>query len=670
MGFSEMEEVKDRISYLRSLIEKANKEYYIEDAPTLSDEEYDLFFRELQDLETQYPAFRSEDSPTRKVGAKSRRFSQVMHREPMRSLDNARNESEFNEFHKRVLESLEIPSPEYLIEYKFDGLAIEIVYENGLLVVASTRGDGVYGEDVTANVRTIRGVPHQLKVKDIPDRLEIRGEVILPVEAFNEINRARVANDETPFANPRNAAAGSLRQLDESITASRPLAFFAYGMTSPDQLPFSNQSEILKYLSTIGFLVEDYIVENDASKITEIFNAYLLKRDELPYEIDGLVLKINSLNMQNLLGTKSRSPRWAIAYKFPSREAVTRLIDIKVQVGRTGVITPVAELEPVKVGGVMVRRATLHNEDELKRKNLMIGDMVLIRREGDVIPAVIGSIPERRTGREVPFSMPARCPACDGVLMRVQEQDVQLRCTNPRCPAKTLERLKHFVSRAAFDIDNVGEKLLAQLLENEIIQTPADLFSLDRETLMKLDRMGEKSADNVCTAIEEKKEIPLHRFIYALGIRYVGEQTAKALANHIGSLETLEQMSSGDLEKIPDVGPTVAASIREYFLDPVEKKMREAMFHRGLRIIVPEKNSRSNTLQNLTIVLTGTLQAMTRDEAKSRIEDAGGKVSSSVSKKTSYVVAGEDAGSKLAKAELLGVPVLNEEEFMALVRIV
>jgi DNA ligase (NAD+) len=664
-----VEEVESRLKALRELIEKANEDYYLKDSPKLSDEEYDLLFRELEDLEKEHPHLVSGDSPSRKVGAKSERFSEVLHREPMLSLDNARNEKEFREFHKRVTEALDDKHPEYLIEYKFDGLAIEIVYEGGLLRVASTRGDGVAGEDVTANVKTIKNIPHTILSKNLPDLFEVRGEVILPIQDFNRLNEDRVAKGAPPFANPRNAAAGSLRQLDESITAQRPLQFFAYSLGSPEKLSHERQSEMLSWLKNTGFQVEKYFVTSDYSQISKAFATSLSERDRIPYEIDGLVVKVDRVEQQNILGAKSRSPRWAIAYKFPSREAVTRLLDIRVQVGRTGVITPVAELEPVKVGGVVVRRATLHNEEELKRKDLMIGDMVLIRREGDVIPAVVSTLVERRTGEERHFSMPERCPVCDETLVRVQEQDVQIRCPNSRCPAQALERLKHFVSRGGFDIDNIGEKLLKQLLENNLVASPADLFSLDVQTLAALDRMGQKSAENVYTSLQSRKHIPLHRFIYSLGIRYVGEQTAKVLARYAKSFSVLESLQTEELEEIPEIGPVVAKSIRSYFDDSDEQMMRSRMFELGVEI-QPESESEgkeNSALLGTTIVLTGTLIGMKRDEAKSLIEAHGGKVSSSVSKKTDFVLAGEDAGSKLEKAEKLGVPVISEDDLLKMI---
>lgn len=695
-----MEEVKKRIHFLREVLEKANAEYYLEDSPRLSDEEYDIFFRELDDLEKQYPELVSKDSPTRKVGTSlfksndkgraevvvNATFSEVIHREPMLSLDNAKNENEFKEFNRRICDTLKNdttkPVPqlsllplfdkvegsasaiEYIAEYKFDGLAIEIVYENGRLTVASTRGDGIRGEDVTANVKTIHNVPHTISMKDMPARIEVRGEVLLPLTAFESLNVDRLKKGEPVFANPRNAAAGSLRQLDEKITAQRPLSFFAYGLTSPEKNLFKTQADILESLKNLGFHVERYDVLPNEKSIISRFQSALKERDELPYEIDGLVVKVNSLELQDQLGFKSRSPRWAIAFKFPSREAVTKLLDIKVQVGRTGVITPVAELQAVKVGGVVVRKATLHNEEEIRRKELRIGDMVLVRREGDVIPAVVSALKDRRTGEEKEYIMPTSCPECDSELIRVQEQDVQIRCSNAYCPAVILERMKHFVSRGAFDIENIGEKLLKQLLEKKLIETPADIFRLDIESLENLERMAKKSATNVYNAIQSKKIIPLNRFIYSLGIRHIGEQTAKVLAKNAGTFAVLEQMSSEDLERLPDVGPTVATSIREYFEDPREKLVREEMFNLGV-VVENEKSIQLNSVFNgLTFVLTGTLQGLSRDQAKELIEERGGKVSSSVSKKTDFVVAGEEAGSKLVKAQELGIEVLSEQDFM------
>lgn len=664
-----MEQIENRINQLRKIINDANVDYYLNDSPKLTDEEYDKFFRELQNLEKEYPQFDSINSPTKTVGTKPLKLGDVSHREPMLSLDNARNEKEFLDFNKRIIESLKEDAPEYLLEYKFDGLAIEIVYEDGELKVASTRGDGFIGEDVTENVRTIKNVPKYINkslLGKLPRVFEVRGEVILPIDDFTRLNEQRLINEESPFANPRNAAAGSLRQLDSSVTASRPLTFFAYGLNSTGNLNIKSQSELLNLLSKLGFQVEKHLVTSDLNEAISYFKECLEIRDNLPYEIDGLVVKLNSMIDQNKLGLKSRSPKWAIAFKFPSKEAVSKLIDITVQVGRTGVVTPVAELKPVKVGGVIVRRATLHNEALLKSKDLRIGDMVLIRREGDVIPAVISSFPERRTGDEIQFKMPENCPVCNELLIRVQEQDVQIRCPNRACPAQVLERIKHFVSRGAFNIDNLGEKIIIQLLEKEIISNPSDLFGLDIDTISKLERMGLKSATNVYNSIQDSKYITLNRFIYSLGIRHVGEQTAKLLAKHTRSLENLQKISKEELESISDIGPIVADSIYSYFKDEDEAKLRDRMFELGVFIEEDASDNIQADFQGLTFVLTGTLPSLSREEAKSIIESRGGKVSSSVSKKTNYVLAGEDAGSKLDKALSLGLKVITEKEFLGM----
>lgn len=654
----------ERLQELRALIHEANRKYYIEDSPSLTDHEYDALFRELLLLEEQYPEHRSLDSPTETVGSRGERFSEVPHREPMLSLNNALEKEEFKDFHRRVCEGIGSDNPEFLVEYKFDGLAVEIVFERGRLVQASTRGDGYIGEDVTANVRTIKSVPKVLKIDLLPERIEVRGEVILPLEAFEALNVARTKEGLPPFANPRNAAAGSLRQLDEKVTASRPLEFFAYSLCSPEAISLKTQSEVLEQLRTAGFRVEKSLVLSGVDEVNNFFSKVEIERDTLQYEIDGLVVKVNDLQLQQKLGTRSRSPKWAIAFKFPPREVSTRLLSISIQVGRTGAITPVAELEPVQVGGVVVRRATLHNEDELRRKDLKIGDIVIVRRQGDVIPAVVASIPSSRTGEEYEFEMPTHCPECNHFLIKEQEQDVQLRCPNPICPAKTIERFKHFVSRGGFDIEHIGERLIEQLLEKSIVKSPADLFSLEVDTLIPLERMARKSAENVIASVNEKKSIPLNKYIYALGIRHVGEQTAKILANHVASLEKIEAMSADELEVLPDIGPVVAKSIFEYFRDPDESLMRQKLSASGVSIINPEKKEGNAPFHGLTVVITGTLETMTRDEAKQKVEENGGKVSSSVSKKTSLLLAGDDPGSKLDKATALGVKVVNEKEFL------
>ncbi|HMO17283.1 MAG TPA: NAD-dependent DNA ligase LigA [Oligoflexia bacterium] len=685
----------ERAAELRSILRRANVEYYLDDAPSLSDYEYDQLFKELASLESKFPSLLTPDSPTQQVGyqqanvsneaeaanyrVKVARFSPVQHREPMLSLDNALTPDELHQFFSRINSALSLSGDielEYLIEYKFDGLAVELVYENGLLVLASTRGDGVVGEDITANILTIKSIPTKINFdklsstsKTLPSRIEVRGEVLLPIASFNALNEIRLKEGLPLFANPRNASAGSLRQLDERVTSSRPLEFYAYSISSPEPFPLIKQSDMLYLLGSLGFRVEKHEVIREVENIFACYERELTARDSLPFEIDGLVVKLNDINYQRLLGSKSRSPRWAIAFKFPPSEMSTRLLDITLQVGRTGVVTPVAELEPVIVGGVCIRRATLHNEEEIRRKDLKIGDIVLVRRQGDVIPAVVAAIPSRRTGNEIDFVMPQNCPVCNELLEKVEEDHVQLRCPNLLCPAKTLQRIKHFVSKGGFDIEHVGEKFISQLLENNLISAPSDLFRLEAKDILGLERMAEKSADNVLKSISAKKTISLSKYIYSLGIRHVGEQTAKVLAMEFGSLEELSSSTIERLENISDVGPVVAKSIYEYFRDPYEARMREEMKNLGVTVLSESVSAKAGdgVFDKQTIVLTGTLSNYSRDEVSKIIESLGGKISSSVSKKTSFVLAGSEPGSKVEKAEKLGVRVITESEFMKMI---
>jgi DNA ligase (NAD+) len=587
----------------------------------------------------------------------------------MLSLENAMGLEELTEFDERIRRALKERGSEvsYFCEYKFDGLAIELVYRDRTLAVASTRGDGTTGENVTANVRTIANVPKRLSGA-VPAELEIRGEVVLGIEAFRRLNEDRVSRGEPVFANPRNAAAGSLRQLDPSITAGRPLEFFAYAAASPAGLPLSSQSGIFDFLRRAGFSVQEGTkIFSLTDEVAAWFNGILAKRDELPFEVDGVVLKVEDLALQRELGFRARTPRWAIALKFPPREEITFIRDITVQVGRTGTLTPVAELEPVSIGGVTVKRATLHNQNEIDRKDIRIGDTVLVRRQGDVIPAVISVVMAKRTGRERPFHLPDRCPRCGSPAVRESEEEVAIRCSNPACPAKLVERLKHFVSRRAFDIDTLGEKLLSQLVESGRVKTAADLFTLSAEELAGLPRMGEKSAGNLVRAIESRKRVSFERFLYALGIRHVGEKTARDLAAAFMSLDELLHASAGELERIPEVGPKVAASVTAFFSDRRERKLIESLLARGVSVEVKKREARARegAFSGEVVVLTGTLSGMTREEAQRRIEASGGEVRPSVTKATTLVVAGEKAGSKLAKAESLKIPVISEAELLA-----
>jgi len=660
--------VKSRIDELRELLTNANEAYYGLDEPILSDPEYDSLIRELRSLEKDED-LQDATSPSDSIGsAKRSPFSPVRHRVPMLSLDNALNEEEFVDFTKRLKE-LNPSQHDFLIEYKFDGVAVELVYENGIFVEGSTRGDGEIGEDITENLFTVKSIPKTLPKDHILSsfkRVEIRGEVVIPIRAFELLNEERLKNGQAVFANPRNSASGSLRQLDPEITKGRPLDFFAYALYADQMLPYVAQNDILEALKQAGFIVNQYTLASDLQAVIQEYRQRMQERENLPFEVDGLVIKVNSLNTQSLLGDKSRSPRWAIAFKFPPQEVTTKLLDISFQVGRTGVITPVAELEPIRVGGVIVKRATLHNEDEVKRKGLKIGDYVLIRRQGDVIPAVIKCFPDRRTGSEVDFQMLTKCPECDSVLEKEQEEDIQWRCINASCPSKRLERLKHFVSKGAFDIDNLGEKILELLIEHGLISNPADLFKLKKEMLVDLPRMGEKSAENIINAIQGSKKVPFNKFIYALGIRHVGVETAKSLAKYVGSISELENLDQEGLAGIDDIGPKVSKVIYDYFYSEIERKLREELFKLGVKIIYPERAvvSENSNVSGKVFVLTGTLATMSRDKAKEKIEELGGKVTGSVSKKTDYVVAGEEAGSKLKKAQELGVRVLGEGEFL------
>ena len=678
-----MEAAKKRISELRSLLTEANQAYYLKDDPIYSDAEYDRLFRELETLEREHPELASKDSPTRRVAAgvkvtankpaasgssplESAALTPLPHREPMLSLANAMNTEEFLEFHQRVVK-LAGAAPEYVVENKFDGLAVEIIYRDGKLWGAATRGDGEIGENITQNALTIKNLPKSIAdSKNAPREFEVRGEVILRRADFEQLNRTRLEQEQAIFANPRNAAAGSLRQIDPKMTASRPLQFFVYQVRSEHPLPFDSHSGELKFLEKNGFTTQsDTLKSADPEKIIGVYDRLNETRDELPYEIDGLVVKVDSFELQKSLGVRARTPRWAVAVKFPPREEFTVLNGISVQVGRTGALTPVAELEPVNIGGVVVRRATLHNQDEIDRKDIRIGDTVIVRRQGDVIPAVVGVVEAKRTGKEKKYKLPSECPECGTKVIKESEDDAAVRCPNPRCPAKLINRLKHFVSRGAMDMDSLGEKLLEQLLDKGLVRNPADLFRLNTKALSELDRMGEKSAANVVDAIRERRRIPFHKLIFALGIRHVGEQTAKVLARHAGTMDRLRKLTAEELEEVSDVGPKVAASIRAFFDDEDEQAMIDDLFAQGVETIAPEPAARveGGPFAGKTVVLTGTLTTMTREEAKAQIEALGGTVSGSVSKKTDFVVAGESAGSKLKKAKDLGVAVIDEDKF-------
>jgi DNA ligase (NAD+) len=661
----------DRIAKLREEIELHNYRYYVLDAPTIPDAEFDRLFRELQELEAAHPELVTPDSPTQRVGgAPAAEFREVRHRVPMLSLNNAFEEEDAANFDRRVREGLGKENIEYAVEPKFDGLAISLVYERGVLSRGATRGDGYTGEDVTANVRTIHAVPLHLAGRRVPDLLEVRGEVLMLKRDFARLNAEQRAKGEKEFANPRNAAAGSLRQLDPRVTASRKLTFYAYalGATEGVALPRTH-SAVMDWLTALHFPVcEERRTVTGLAGLLDYYHAIGAKRDRLPYDIDGVVYKVNDLRDQAELGFVARAPRWAIAHKFPAEEMMTEVLGIDVQVGRTGALTPVARLKPVSVGGVTVTNATLHNEDEIRRKDVHIGDFVIVRRAGDVIPEVVSVVRERRPAHVKKFVMPTRCPVCGSHVMRLEDEAVA-RCTGGLyCPAQRKQAILHFASRRAMDIEGLGDKLVDQLVDKDLVRTPADIFRLDLETVAGLERMAEKSARNLLDAIERSKHTTLERFIYALGIRNVGEATAKDLARHFGGLKPLMAADEAALMEVPDVGPVVAESIAQFFAEPHNREVIADLQHAGVHWPegAPKRKAEVAGVAGKTFVLTGTLPTLTRDEAKDRIEAAGGKVSGSVSKKTDYVVVGADAGSKLAKAEELGIALLDEDGLRAL----
>lgn len=667
-------ELKERIDALVEDLNLQAYRYYVLAAPTISDAEYDRRYRKLQELEAECPACLRPDSPTQRVGAPPlEAFSSVKHRLPMLSLSNAMNEEEIAQFDDQVRRFLEKEDRgsgglEYTAEYKFDGLAVSLCYQDGLFVQAATRGDGTSGEDITLNARTIKSIPMRLRSQEpLRGIFEVRGEVLFEKAAFEKLNEERISRGEEPFANPRNAAAGSLRQLDSAVTASRPLVFFAYSLGTVQGIePGPTHYESMQKLRELGFRISPlFKVVKSKEEALDVYRQASAAREELPFEVDGLVFKVNSLELQGVLGFRHRSPRWAIAAKFEAVEENTKLLDIALQVGRTGAVTPVAVLEPVQVGGVTVSRATLHNEDEIKRKGLRIGDTVVVRRQGDVIPAVVASVTSARVGTEREFVFPDKCPVCGAGLVRPDDEAVS-RCPNRHCPAKIEERLIHFASRNAADIEGLGDKMVALLLEHELVTDLPSLYDLTRERLMKLPRMGEQSSANLIEALAKSKHISLDRFIFALGVRHVGEKTARSLAQAVGSIEGFLRLNEADLLSISDIGEETARSIASFLADPAERAAVEGLLRRGFEIAPVEKPA-GGSLAGKSVVLTGTLAKLSRRQAEELVLSAGGKVSAAVSRKTDFVVAGEEAGSKLDKARALGVKVLNEKEFLELV---
>ncbi len=663
--------VAERAARLRGLIERYNYRYYVLDDPEVPDAEYDRLMAELRTLENDWPELVTPDSPTQRVGAAPlSAFGQVRHEVPMLSLDNAFTDSEVEDFDRRVREQLELEAVVYAAEPKLDGLAVSLRYQDGVLVRAATRGDGQIGEDITQNIRTIRSIPLRLLGGGYPPVLEARGEVFMPKSGFEELNRRARERGEKPFANPRNAAAGSLRQLDSRITAGRPLDMFCYGVgaVEGDGLP-RRHSQILDQLRVWGLRVNPELkVVTGGAGCLAYYRAVLARRDELPYEIDGVVYKVDRLDQQRNLGYVARAPRWAIAHKFPAQEELTRVVAIEVQVGRTGALTPVARLEPVFVGGVTVTNATLHNIDEVHRRDVRAGDTVSVRRAGDVIPEVVNVVLERRPPGTAPFQLPDRCPVCGSQVIRPPGEAIA-RCVGGLfCRAQRKEAIRHFASRRAMDIEGLGDKLVEQLVDRELVHSAADLYALDAVVLAGLERMGDKSAENLVAALARSRTTTLARFLYALGIREVGEATARLLARRFGRLEALMAASEEQLQQVPDIGPMVAASIYAFFQEDHNRQVIDRLRQAGVRW-PEEKRGESDAGQPLagkTFVLTGTLTSMSRDQAKARLQALGATVSGSVSKKTRYVVAGTDPGSKLVKARELGVEVLTEDELLAL----
>ncbi len=660
-----------QVKELRSRIDYHNYRYYVLDDPDISDAQYDKLMRKLWELEEKHPSLFTTDSPTQRVGGAllSKTFAPISHTVPMLSLGNAFNGGEVKEWLERIKKGLgTTENIELVTEPKLDGCAVELVYEDGLFVRGSTRGNGRVGENVTWNLKALKDISHRLKGESIPDYLEVRGEIYIEVEKFEELNARQAGRGEKIFANPRNAAAGSLRQLDPRVTASRPLRLFLYDVGEVEGAEFESQMDMLAALNTLGLrTIEGAHLCTNLEGILKYYDRLTGEREKLPFEVDGTVVKVNRFDLRKRLGARTREPRWAIAYKFPPQEETTRILEINVQVGRTGVLTPVAKLEPVRVGGVTVSNATLHNEDQMLKKDIRIGDYVMVRRAGDVIPEVVKSLPSRRTGQERKFQMPQICPICRGKVVRL-EGEVARRCLNISCPAQVGRWIKHFASLGAMDIEGLGPKLIEQLLEREIVKDAGDLYFLKKEQLIGLERVADKSAQNIIEAIETSKNRPLSRIIYALGIRHVGEHVAEVLAEEFGTIEALKESGLEELEAIYEIGPIVARTACEFFHNDRSSKLLEKLRRGGVKFLPCKKKVARGKLSGLTFVLTGTLSSMSREEAQARVKELGGKTPSSVSEKTNYVVAGSDPGSKLGKAEKLGIKAISEEEFLKLIK--
>ncbi|WP_453991980.1 NAD-dependent DNA ligase LigA [Bacillus nitroreducens] len=655
-----------RVHELHELLNQYNYEYHVLDKPSVPDAEYDRLMQELIQLEEEFPELKTGDSPTVRVGGQVlESFQKVEHRIPMLSLGNAFNEQDLRDFDRRARQAVG-DSISYVCELKIDGLAVSLRYEQGRFVQGSTRGDGEIGEDITVNLKTIRSIPLRLKK---PVDIEVRGEVYMPRSSFEKLNEARLQNEEEPFANPRNAAAGSLRQLDPKIAASRNLDIFLYSIADTRNLGVDSHSEGLDLLDEVGFKTNRERRKcNTIEEVLDYIEEWTVKRPSLAYDIDGIVIKVDSFDQQDELGFTAKSPRWAIAYKFPAEEVVTKLIDIELSVGRTGVITPTAILEPVRVAGTTVQRASLHNEDLIREKDIRIGDSVVVKKAGDIIPEVVNVLVDKRTGEESEFFMPTHCPECESELVRL-EGEVALRCINPKCPAQIREGMIHFVSRNAMNIDGLGEKVISQLFDEKLISDVADLYTLTKEQLLKLERMGEKSTDNLLSAIEASKSNSLEKLLFGLGIRHVGAKAAKTLAQHFETMDRLQVATREQLTAIDEIGEKMADAIVTYFeLPDVQDLLNELrqyginMEYKGPKLISVEDSD--SYFAGKTIVLTGKLEQLTRNEAKAEIEALGGKVTGSVSKSTDLLIAGEAAGSKLAKAEQLQIEIWDEDRLV------
>lgn len=665
------EEIKAEIKRLVDEINYHNYRYYVLDSPVISDEEYDRLLKRLKELEEKYN-YILPDSPTQRIGAPPlEKFEKVRHKEPMLSLDNAFNEEELKEFDRRVKRFLGITEDvQYTVEPKYDGLAIELSYVKGLLERASTRGDGYEGEDVTQNIKTIKSIPLRIEGDDVPEEIDIRGEVYMNIDEFERLNKEREKSGEPLFANPRNAAAGSVRQLDPSITQKRKLHLACYGVGAIKGKEFKSQIEFIEWLREKRFPTPAIVkTARNINEVIDIIKEMEAMREKWPFETDGAVVKVNDFSLQKALGVKTREPRWAIAYKFPAHQATTKILDIRASVGRTGVLTPYAIFEPVRIGGVTVTRSTLHNWDEMERKDIRIGDTVLVERAGDVIPHVVMVIKEKRTGKEKPFPIPERCPECGSRVVR-EPEEVAVRCINMNCPAQVQERIIHFASRGAMNIEGLGEKTVELLYSNGLIKNFIDIYKLKKDDLLKLPRFADKSAQNLIDAIEASKKTTLARFLFGLGILHVGEYVAKVLARHFKDLEDLYNIKMERLTEIPQIGEKIARSIYDFFNNPENIKTLETMKKMGLKVTNPDyagKVTEKRPLEGLTFVITGTLPKP-RKEIEDLIESLGGHVSSSVSKSTNYLIVGEEPGSKLEKARALGVKTISYEDFLKLIK--